>query len=148
MVSGVDTLEGGKGREGKGREGEAGPTVEIASVARGGPRLVPLVPLVVGLEEDRLLRPDQGYGHFEVEVGFLACRQNIIGWAIGAVDGEKFGVRALGNPAVSPRLAVLQRTRSLGSSALTGRYISSRCPGPADGSAARDPGICLARSRE
>jgi len=40
-----------------------------------------LVPLVVRLPEDCTLWPDEGDGDFEIEIGFLACVGDDVGWA-------------------------------------------------------------------
>lgn len=76
-------------------------TVEETGVFALWAELVLLVPLVVGLEEDGSLRPDQGNGYLEVEVRLLACLGCIVGWTICAIDGLELGVRAARDPTVA-----------------------------------------------
>jgi hypothetical protein len=59
-----------------------------------------LIPLVINLEEDRLLGPDKRDGDFEVEISFKSGLGDVVGWAEGAVDGAKTGKCAFGDPTV------------------------------------------------
>ena len=59
-----------------------------------------MVPLVIGLEEDGFLRPDQGNGYLKVEIRLLPCLGCVVGWTIRAVDGLELGVRAARDPTV------------------------------------------------
>ena len=107
-----------------GEEKRGGLAVEKARVAGACAGLVLLVPLVVGLEEDGALGPDQGDGDLEVEVGFVAGARDVVCWAVRAVDGPECGMCVLSDPAFP--LSVLVSKKGSGTE-LTARRISSMC---------------------
>jgi hypothetical protein len=89
-----------RGDRGKGTRRDKRLTVEETRVFAVGAQLVLLVPFVIRLKQDRLLRPDQRDGNLEVEIGLVARLGSVIGRAVCAVDGAELGVCAAGDPTV------------------------------------------------
>lgn len=87
LLSNLTTPGDGQGQTSNGKDKQADrrtvPKPEITRVQSG---LVDFVILIVGLEEDCLLRPDQRPGGLEIEIRFRPDLLKILGCPDGSVD--------------------------------------------------------------